>query len=41
LIDKGDPEHILNKNNVFGVNPLYVAAKNGNLKVKNTNKEII
>ena len=33
LRDKTDPEHILNKKNVFGHTPLYVASKNGNFAV--------
>lgn len=31
--DKTDPEHIINKKNVYGFNALYIASMNGNLSV--------
>lgn len=33
--DRTDPEHIINKKNILGKNPLYFACENGNLKVSN------
>ena len=31
--DKTDPEHIINKKNIYGFNGLYIASMNGNLAV--------
>lgn len=33
MLDSKDPEHLLNKKNAYGVSPLYLACKNGNLNV--------
>jgi len=33
LRETQDPEHLLNRRNAFGMTPLYIACKNGNLDV--------
>ena len=32
-MDFNDSNHLLNKTNIFGQNPLYLACKNGNMEV--------
>jgi len=33
MIEKSDPEHLLNQHNLDGYAPLHIAAQNGNLEV--------
>lgn len=32
-MDKSNPLHLINKANINGYNPLYLASKNGNLNI--------
>ena len=34
MLERTDPGHMINKLNIYGLNPLYLAAMNGNLNVK-------
>ncbi len=33
MIEKSDPEHLLNQHNLDGYAPLHLAAQNGNLEI--------
>lgn len=47
MLESSDPNHLLNRKNVFGQTPMYIAAKNGNIDViiflfsKNANPDIL